>query len=101
MLAQAWPDLQVIVQARNGREAVEQFEAQQPDICFLDVHMPGLSGVEAARCHGEIGVSTTFQGTRHSPRRHPHPQAGRHLTHYADLYGGFVRSARVGLVGPR
>jgi len=40
------------VQARNGREAVERFEAEQPDICFLDVHMPGLSGVEAARLIG-------------------------------------------------
>ena len=49
MLAQAWPELEVVAQARNGREAVEQFEAQQPDVCFLDVHMPGLSGVEAAR----------------------------------------------------
>ena len=48
MLNQAWPELQVLAQARNGREAVEQFEAKQPDICFLDVHMPGLSGVEAA-----------------------------------------------------
>lgn len=37
------------MQARNGREAVEQFEARLPDICFLDVQMPGLSGVEAAR----------------------------------------------------
>ena len=35
-------------QARNGREAVEQFEALQPDVCFLDVHMPGVSGVDAA-----------------------------------------------------
>ena len=49
MLAQAWPELDVVAQARNGREAVESFEAQQPDICFLDVHMPGLSGVDAAR----------------------------------------------------
>jgi len=47
-LAQAWPELDVIAQARNGREAVERFEAQQPDMCFLDVHMPGMSGVEAA-----------------------------------------------------
>ena len=47
-LAQAWPELQVIAQARNGREAIEQFEARRPDVCFLDVHMPGLSGVEAA-----------------------------------------------------
>lgn len=52
LLAQAWPELQIVVQARNGREAVEQFEAQRPDICFLDVHMPGLSGVEAARFIG-------------------------------------------------
>lgn len=52
LLAHAWPELQVVAQARNGREAVEQFETQQPDICFLDVHMPGMSGVEAARFIG-------------------------------------------------
>lgn len=49
LLAEAWPELDVVAQARNGREAVEQFEAQKPDICFLDIRMPGLSGVEAAR----------------------------------------------------
>lgn len=49
MLAKVWPELQVVAQVRNGREAVEQFAKQRPDICFLDVHMPGLSGVEAAR----------------------------------------------------
>ena len=48
-LAEAWPELNVIAQASNGRKAVEQFEAQHPDICFLDVHMPGVSGLEAAR----------------------------------------------------
>ena len=48
-LAQAWPALQVLGQARNGRETVELFERLQPDIVFLDVHMPGLNGVEAAR----------------------------------------------------
>ncbi|WIV99609.1 LytR/AlgR family response regulator transcription factor [Kinneretia aquatilis] len=48
-LAQAWPELQVLGQARNGREAVEKFEQLRPDIVFLDVHMPGLNGVEAAR----------------------------------------------------
>ncbi len=51
-LAQAWPELDVVAQARNGREAVDNFEALQPDICFLDVHMPALSGVEAARFIG-------------------------------------------------
>lgn len=52
MLAEAWPELKIVAQARNGREAVEHFEAQKPDVCFLDVHMPGLSGVEAARYIG-------------------------------------------------
>ena len=52
LLGQTWPELEVIAQVRNGRLAVDCFEAQKPDICFLDVHMPGLSGVEAARFIG-------------------------------------------------
>jgi len=48
MLAAAWPELSVVARARNGREAVEGFEALRPDVCFLDVHMPGMTGVEAA-----------------------------------------------------
>jgi DNA-binding LytR/AlgR family response regulator len=48
-LAQAWPQLQVVAQARNGREAVELFHQHRPDIVFLDVHMPGLNGMEAAK----------------------------------------------------
>ncbi len=49
MLADAWPELEIVAEARNGREAVTLFESHKPDICFLDVHMPGLTGVEAAR----------------------------------------------------
>lgn len=49
LLAQAWPELNVVAQVRNGREAVEQFEAKLPDIYFLDVQMPRFSGVEVAR----------------------------------------------------
>lgn len=48
-LAEVWPELEIVAEARNGREALERFEASQPDVCFLDVHMPGLSGVEVAR----------------------------------------------------
>jgi DNA-binding LytR/AlgR family response regulator len=48
-LAQAWPELEIVAEARNGREAQELFEARKPDVCFLDVQMPGVSGVEAAR----------------------------------------------------
>jgi DNA-binding LytR/AlgR family response regulator len=49
LLATAWPELAVVAQARNGREAIEQFDALLPDVCFLDVQMPGATGVEAAR----------------------------------------------------
>lgn len=49
MLAQSWPELEVISRARNGREAIEQFDTLRPQICFLDVQMPGITGVEAAR----------------------------------------------------
>lgn len=48
LLAAAWPELEIVAEARNGREAIKLFDTKRPDICFLDVHMPGLSGVEAA-----------------------------------------------------
>jgi DNA-binding LytR/AlgR family response regulator len=48
LLAQAWPQLDVVARARNGREAIDLFEAHRPDVCFLDVQMPGKTGVEAA-----------------------------------------------------
>lgn len=48
-LAQAWPGLEIVAEARNGRETISQFDEKRPDICFLDVHMPGVSGVEAAK----------------------------------------------------
>jgi len=49
MLERAWPELLVVAQARNGREAIEMFDAHAPGVCFLDVQMPGVSGLEAAR----------------------------------------------------
>ena len=52
LLAEAWPELQVVAQARNGKEAVELFEQHRPQVAFLDVHMPGVNGIEAARQMG-------------------------------------------------
>jgi len=49
LLQRLWPELTVVAQARNGREAVEMFDEHAPQVVFLDVHMPGLNGVEAAR----------------------------------------------------
>ena len=51
-LARLWPELAIVGQARNGREAVDLFDDVAPDIAFLDVHMPGLNGLEAARAIG-------------------------------------------------
>ena len=52
LLHKLWPELQVVAQARNGREAIELFDELEPTIVFLDVRMPGLSGVEVARSIG-------------------------------------------------
>jgi DNA-binding LytR/AlgR family response regulator len=48
-LASVWPELQIVAEAANGVEAVELGEQLRPDIAFLDIRMPGLSGIEAAR----------------------------------------------------
>ena len=48
-LATVWPDLQIVAEAANGVEAVELGEKLRPDIAFLDIRMPGLSGIETAR----------------------------------------------------
>jgi len=49
LLARLWPELDVVAEARNGREAVEMFDEHLPQVAFLDVHMPGLNGIDAAR----------------------------------------------------
>jgi DNA-binding LytR/AlgR family response regulator len=49
LLQRLWPELEIVAEARNGREAVELFDQHAPQVVFLDVHMPGLNGVEAAR----------------------------------------------------
>ena len=48
-LAEAWPELQIVAEARNGLEAVELVNQHRPEIVFLDIRMPGLTGVDAAR----------------------------------------------------
>jgi DNA-binding LytR/AlgR family response regulator len=48
-LAEAWPQLEIVAEARNGAEAVERIAAERPDVAFLDIRMPGMTGIEAAR----------------------------------------------------
>ncbi|MBN8489231.1 MAG: response regulator transcription factor [Burkholderiales bacterium] len=49
MLATQWPGMQIVAQCRNGPEAAQQIEALQPDLAFLDIRMPGLTGLEVAQ----------------------------------------------------
>jgi DNA-binding LytR/AlgR family response regulator len=48
-LAEVWPDLTICGEARNGQEALELIEQYHPEISFLDIRMPGLSGIEVAK----------------------------------------------------
>lgn len=48
-LAAAWPELEIVAEAGNGIDAWDLFLAHEPAVCFLDVRMPGLTGIEVAR----------------------------------------------------
>jgi DNA-binding LytR/AlgR family response regulator len=48
-LNQVWPELEIVAEAKNGLEAVQAVKDHQPDVIFLDIRMPGLTGVEAAK----------------------------------------------------
>jgi len=62
------PDMTVVAQASNGREAVEMFTQHTPDVTLIDLRMPEMSGVDAikairARHPGAVFiVLTTYQG---------------------------------------
>ena len=48
-LKEAWPELLIVGEASNGREAIALVQSLQPDIVFLDISMPGMDGIETAR----------------------------------------------------
>ena len=48
-LSDVWPDLHICGEAGNGQEALELIEKYRPHIAFLDIRMPGLSGMEVAK----------------------------------------------------
>lgn len=52
-LSEAWPELEIVGEAKNGEEAVELVEQLKPDLTFLDIRMPGKTGMEAARDIGD------------------------------------------------
>ncbi|MBC3869438.1 LytR/AlgR family response regulator transcription factor [Undibacterium oligocarboniphilum] len=56
MLDALWPELQIVAECEHGADALEAIHRHQPDVAFLDIRMPGMSGLDVAhavkgRCH--------------------------------------------------
>ncbi len=49
LLGEVWPQLQIVGECEDGASALECIAEQQPDVVFLDIRMPGLTGIEVAR----------------------------------------------------
>lgn len=58
LLARVWPELQVVAECEDGASALEAISEQRPDIAFLDIRMPGLSGLEVAAAAAEASPGT-------------------------------------------
>ena len=61
-LAEVWPELEIVGEARNGVEAVEMTAQLHPDLVFLDIRMPGMTGVDAARQIAQLPTDEAWPG---------------------------------------
>jgi DNA-binding LytR/AlgR family response regulator len=51
-LARLWPELAIVHEMENGRDILQVLDDHEPALFFLDIHMPGVNGLEAARAIG-------------------------------------------------
>jgi DNA-binding LytR/AlgR family response regulator len=58
LLAQAWPQLQIAAECEDGGSALEAIAEHQPEVAFLDIRMPGLTGLEVAEAVAEASPKT-------------------------------------------
>jgi DNA-binding LytR/AlgR family response regulator len=61
-LAEVWPELEIVAEAKNGLEAVTLTETHRPDLVFLDIRMPGATGIEAARAIAQLPTDDQEEG---------------------------------------
>ncbi len=61
-LAEVWPELDIVAEARNGIEAVEMTAQLHPELVFLDIRMPGMTGVDAARQIAQLPTDDAWPG---------------------------------------
>jgi DNA-binding LytR/AlgR family response regulator len=61
-LGEVWPELEIVAEAKNGIEAVEMTREHRPDIVFLDIRMPGMTGVDAARQIAQLPTDDEAEG---------------------------------------
>lgn len=55
-LQRLWPELEIVAASENGVDAWDDYLAHEPDLCFLDIRMPGLSGLEVAKRLSELAA---------------------------------------------
>ena len=80
LLGELWPELEIIAECGDGLVALEALTGQRPDIAFLDIRMPGLTGLEVARAAEDThaaGPAPEDLVAQHEPVVDVHPRAHR------------------------
>lgn len=75
-LTEVWPELEIVGEAKNGAEAVALTEQLHPDLVFLDIRMPGMTGIEAARAIAQLPIDEAGSTSSGIPAAGSEPHDG-------------------------